>query len=159
MNLRSVWKVPVYCAAAGCVSFYLLAHLGRFLYVVQTVGEDGSVYGAVDPVRSAIVTVVLFLAVILLGGLWFFRSITKAEIALSAGITSALYLLLVLVQLFLPPTMNSLLSISISIFQNFVSFPTSILLKLTGRLPLSAILGSFAPLLFIPFGRRKEEIL
>lgn len=152
MNLRSVWKVPVYCAVSSWISFYLTVYLGRFFYVVQTVAEDGTIHVSADPVRSTIFSVVLFLAVFLLGGLWFFRNMTKAEIALSAGIASVLYLLLVLAQLLLPPLAGNLL-LAISIFQDFVSHPTSLLFKLTGQLPLSAILGSFTPLLFVPFGK------
>ena len=47
-------------------------------------GADGAVEVSVDPLRSTLFQGVLFLAILLLGGLWAFRSMTKLEIAASA---------------------------------------------------------------------------
>ena len=55
-----------------------------------------------DPLRSTLFQGVLFLAILLLGGLWAFRSMTKLEIAASAALISAVYLVVILLQLYLP---------------------------------------------------------
>ena len=154
MKIRpnTLWKVPVYCAVASWISFYLTAYLGGFFFTVKTVDADGIIHLSTDPVRTVIFEVILFWVVLLVGGLWVFRTMTKAEIALSAGIASAMYLLIVLAQLFwdIPVQTNLFLAY----FQNWTGILASYLMKLTKVLPLSVIASSFAPLLFIPFGRK-----
>lgn len=157
MNVRiqTLWRVPVYCAAASWVSFYLTAYLGGFFFMAKTVGADGIIEVSIDPIRSAIFNTALFLAVLLVGGLWAFRSMTKGEIAASAAIAAALYLLMVVAQLYVQGFPLSL-SVRLAYIQNWTSIVSSFLLKLTDSLAISAILSSFAPLLFIPFGRKAD---
>lgn len=153
VRIQTLWKIPVYCAAASWVSFYLTVYLGGPFFTVSTVGADGVTELSADPVRSAIFSGVLFLAVLLVGGLWVVRSMTKAEAAVSAGIASGIYLLIVLAQLCIPNFPLSL-SVALAYIQNWTGTLSSLLLKLTDNLTLSVILSSFAPLLFIPFGRK-----
>ena len=155
MNIRikTLWKVPVFCMVASWISFYLTVYIGGFFFTVKTTGADGITQVSADPIRSAIFNGALFLFVLLVGGLWAFRSMTKAEIAISAGIASGLYLLMVLAQLYVPDFPLSL-SITLAYIQNWTGTLSSFLLKLTDNLTLSVILSSFAPLLFIPFGRK-----
>ena len=101
----------------------------------------------------AIFNTVLFLAVLLVGGLWVFRSMTKKEITLSAGIAAGIYLLIVLAQLYVTNFPLSW-SVKLAYIQTWTSVPFSYLLKLTDNLTLSSIVSAFAPLLFIPFGRK-----
>lgn len=152
IRIRTLWKVPVFCMAASVVCFYLTAYLGRFFFVVKTVGEDGSIQAAADPMRSAIFQSVLFLIVLFVGGFWIVRSMTKAEAAVSAGITSGIYLLIVCAELILPDFPPSL-SVLLAYIQEWKSILSAILMRLTDSLALAAIASSFAPLLFIPFGR------
>ena len=153
VRVRTLWKVPVYCMIASWVSFYLTVYLGGFFYTVQTVGADGIIEVSADPVRSAIFNTVLFLMVLLVGGLWAFRSMTKKEIALSAGIAAGIYLLIVLAQIYVQNFPLSW-SVKLAYIQTWTSVPSSYLLKLTDNLTLSSIVSAFAPLLFIPFGRK-----
>ena len=155
VRIQTLWKVPVYCAAASWVSFYLTAYLGGFFFMAKTVGADGIIEVSIDPIRSAIFNTALFLSVLLVGGLWAFRSMTKGEIAASAAIASALYLLMVVAQLYVQGFPLSL-SVRLAYIQNWTSIASSFLLKLTDSLAISAILSSFAPLLFIPFGRKAD---
>ena len=153
VRIQTLWKVPVYCAAASWISFYLTVYLGGFFFTVKTVGADGITQVSADPIRSAIFNAVLFLIVLLVGGLWAFRSMSKAEIAASSAITSGIYLLIALAQLYI---LNFPLSLSVTLayIQNWTSTVSSFLLKLTDNLTASVILSSFAPLVFIPFGRK-----
>lgn len=153
LRAKTLWKVPVFCFIAGWIGFYVTVYLGRFFFVVEQMGADGIINGSADPVRSAIFHWVLFLAVLLTGGLWAFRAMTKAEIAVSAAIGSAIYLLTVLAQLLIPDFPVSL-TLIFAYIQDWISTPASLLFRLTNNLPASAIMSSFAPLLFIPFGRK-----
>ena len=122
--------------------------------MVRTTGADGAVEVSVDPLRSTIFQGVLFLAILLLGGLWAFRSMTKLEIAASAALISALYLVVILLQLYLPG-FPPVLSVWLAPFQNWKGILSSLLLRFMNfHLALAA--SAFAPFLFVPFGRRQK---
>ena len=155
MKLRpgTLWRVPVFCIIASWISYYITIY-GGFFYVVRTTGADGAVEVSVDPLRSTIFQGVLFLAILLLGGLWAFRSMTKLEIAASAALISALYLVVILLQLYLPGFPPAL-SVWLAPFQNWKGILSSLLLRFMNfHLALAA--SAFAPFLFVPFGRRQK---
>lgn len=150
---RTLWRVPVFCIIASWLSYYITIY-GGFLYVVRTTGADGAVEVSVDPLRSTLFQGVLFLAILLLGGLWAFRSMTKLEIAASAALISALYLVVILLQLYLPGFPPAL-SVWLAPFQNWKGILSSLLLRFMNfHLALAA--SAFAPFLFVPFGRRQK---
>ena len=154
VRAKTLWCVPVFCTIASWLTYYITIYLGGFFFVVQTQGADGAVEVSADPVRTAVFTGVLFLAVLLAGGLWAFRSMTKAEIACSAAILSAIYLVIILLQLFLPGFPLAL-SLRLVPFQNWSTLLSSIVGKLIGgTFPLSLLLSVLTPFLFVPFGRR-----
>ncbi len=155
VRIQTLWKVPVYCAAASWVSFYLTVYLGRYFFIVKTVGADGMTQVSIDPFRSAIFYAACFLIVLLVGGLWVFRSMSKAEIRISAGIAAGIYLIMVLAQLYIPNFPPSL-SMPLAYIQNWTGMLSSFLMELTDNVTISAILSSFAPLLFIPFGQKSD---
>ena len=155
VRIRTLWKVPVYCVVASWISFYLTVYLGGFFFTVKTVGADGVTQVSADPIRSAIFNMALFLIVLLIGGLWAFRSMSKAEIAVSSAIASGFFLLIVLAQLYIPSFPISL-SIRLAYIQNWTGTVSSFLLKLTDNLTVSVILSSFTPMLFILFGRKLD---
>ncbi len=154
MKIRphTLWRVPVYCLLSGVVTFLLTAYFGGLFFGVQTSGPDGAILLSIDPVRSALFNGVLFLTVLMIGGFVILRSMTKAEIALSAAIAIGFYLSITLLQILLP---NFPLSVSVALayVQNWSGILSSFLVRLTGQLYLSAILACFAPALFIPFGK------
>lgn len=153
IRLHTLWRVPVFCLISSYVSFYVTVYLGSAFFVVRTMGADGVTNVSADPVRSAIFDGALFLIVLALGGLWAFRSMTRAEIALSAGIISAVYLIVVVLQLTVPSFPLSL-SMQLAKFFNWTGTVSSWLLRLTDHFAFSTIAACFAPLLFIPFGRK-----
>lgn len=151
---RTLWRVPVFCIIASWLSYYITIY-GEFFYVVRTTGADGAVEVSVDPLRSTLFQGVLFLAILLLGGLWAFRSMTKLEIAASAALISALYLVVILLQLYLPGFPPAL-SVWLAPFQNWKGILPSLLLRFINfHLALAA--SAFAPFLFVPFGRRQKD--
>ena len=150
---QTLWRVPVFCAVASAVSFFLTVYLGRFFFVVETTGADGSTVISADPLRSALFNGVLFVLVLLAGGLLAFRSMTRREIAASAAIFAGIDLVLCLIQLLAPDLLRSLL-VPVALIQNWTATPTSALYQLTGHLPVSALVACFSPFLFVPFGKR-----
>ena len=150
---QTLWRVPVFCAAASAVTFYLTVYLGRFFFVVETTGADGVPVISADPLRSALFNGVLFVLVLLAGGLLAFRSMTRREIAASAAIFAGIDLVLCLLQLLAPDLLSPLL-VPVALIQNWTAVPTSALYHLTGNLPVSALAACFSPFLFVPFGKR-----
>ena len=146
MNLRprTLWRVPVFCLISGIVSYYLTVYVGGGTGFVST------------PLRAFLFSGILFLLILFAGGLWFFRSMTKAEIAVSAGIASAIFLAIALAQLYLPGFPLTL-SFRLAIIQNWIATMASLFQKITGRFTLSVILSNFTPLLFIPFGKTPKR--
>ncbi|MDD3347079.1 hypothetical protein [Oscillibacter sp.] len=153
LRVNTLWRVPVFCIAASWISFYLTVYLGGFFFTVQTIGADGVTEVSVDPLRSAIFNGGLFLIVLLLGGLWAFREMTKAEIAVSAAMISAVYLSATFLQLYFPNFPVSL-SVELAVLQNWTGTLGSFLLKITDQFAFSVLSGNLAPFLFVPFGRK-----
>ena len=107
-----------------------------------------------DPVRSSIFHWVLFLLILVVGGILFLRSMTKKEIALSAAIISGIYLIFVLLQLYLPSFPLGV-SVILAQFQNWTGTVSNTLYQITGNLTLSTIAACFSPFLYLFFGKSK----
>ena len=146
----------MFCIVFSWISYYLTVYIGGFFFTVKTVGADGITEVSADPLRSAIFNGFLFLTVLLLGGLWAFRSMTRIEIAVSAASISLLYLTVVLAQLYIP-SFPLVLSIWLASFQNWTGTLSSFLIKLTDNFQVSVLLSNLAPFLFVPFGRKSIE--
>lgn len=157
MRIRkhTLWRVPVYCMVSGWISFYLTAYIGGFFFTNKTI-IDGTTHLSVDPIRSLIFHGVLFAAILLLGGLFFFRNMTKQELALSAAIASALYLIITLGQIFVPELLRPI-TMSLAKIQNWDAFVSSLLMQVTSKVNLSALLSNLTPFLFVLFGKKKAH--
>lgn len=153
LRIRTLWRVPVYCIISSWISYYLTVYLGGFFFAVQTTRPDGVIEVSADPLRSVIFSGVLFLAVLLLGGFWAFRTMTKRELAVSAVIASAFFLALTLAQMYIPDFSLSASMVFVKL-QNWTGTLANLLYRLTQHLTLSALLANLAPLLFIPFGSK-----
>lgn len=157
IRVRTLWRVPVYCLIASSVSAFLTLRFGGLIYVKELVEANGVTQSVIDPVKNIIFNAVMFLLVLLVGGLLCFRSMTKKEIAVSTAITSALYLAIVLLQLFLPNAANTMpasLLAAMMYIQNWTSILSSWIVQLTKQFTVAVIAASFAPMLFVPFGRK-----
>lgn len=149
MKLRTntLWKVPVFCIACGFVCLLLTTCIGGYIIRDTSVTEDGITKISINAARSAIWSGFLFVAGLLAGGLWAFRSMTKAEIAVSAAIMTTAYFLLYALQL----TGTSMLYMG---FTSWITNLYTVLYQLTKQAQLSHWLPCLAPLLFIPFGKK-----
>lgn len=153
IRARTLWRVPVFCLLASLVTYWLTIYGGVF-YIQRTVGADGTVQLSTDPLRTALFSGVLFLAVLLVGGLWAFRSMSRREIALSAALLIAPMLAVVIAQLALP-SFPVEVSLFLSRFYEWTGSLAYLLMRLSLPLPAATVAAQFAPLLFVPFGRRE----
>ena len=151
---KSWWRVPVYCMAAGIVTFWVTVLIGGRLFAVTGMGTDGIPTISVDPLRSAIFNGVLFAAVLLIGGLWFLKGMTKRDIAVSAAIASLMYLLLVAFQVFMP-TVAGQFVIQITHLQNWIAIPGTLVTQLTRNVKVGIWLTNLTPFLFLLFGKKE----
>lgn len=149
-----LWKVPLYCLVASFVSFYITVSMG-FFYLVKNVGADGVTEVSVDPVRSAIFNIFLFVLVLLIGGLRFKKPMSKSEIAVSSAIVSAFYFAVTLIQIFVPNS-PPLFTTAMVYLQSWTGAAAAVLFNVFG-FPAAALLSCLAPFLFVPFGRRQAE--
>lgn len=154
MRVRTLWRVPVFCLLASAVSYWLTIFPGYLFYVNRVANADGSIEVSVDPLRSTLLQIALFLLVLLPGGLWAFRSMTRREIASSAALLILPMLAIVLAQLWLPSFPVNV-SMFLSPFYNWSGSLSSLLMRCSLPLPAATIIAQFAPLLFVPFGRRQ----
>ena len=154
VRLNTLWRVPVFYLCASWISFYLTVYLGSF-YLVKTTGADGVTEVSIDPIRSAILDLVLLLAVLLLGGLWACRGMTKMEIFLSAAILVAVYVIINLLEIFFDVPVS--LSLTLAKFQNINGMISSFLFRLTDQLELSVLISDLTPFLFLLFGKRSTR--
>ena len=84
------WKVPLYCIVASWVCFQLkVRFLGRWAIITL---PDGSISS--DNTRWMIMSAVLFLAVVCVGGFFLFRKMTRKEIFFSSSVLAALNIVL-----------------------------------------------------------------
>ena len=154
MRVRTLWRVPVFCLLASLLSYWRTVFAGPLFYVNRVANADGSIEVFVDPLRGTLFKIVLFLLVLLPGGLWAFRSMTRREIACSAALLILPMLAIVLAQLFLPGFPLKV-SVFLSPFYNWSGSLSSLLMRCSLPLPAATIIAQFAPLLFVPFGRQK----
>lgn len=146
---RHWWKVPLYCLIASWICFQLEVRLLlRFAIVTM---PDGSISS--DSTRSLIVFAFVFVAVLLIGGLAFFRKISRRELLVSALVMVALNVVATLIAY----KVQGMFALYWSEFTEWSIFIPQLLYKL-GMEPdnfLAGVLRWLAPLLFVPFGKKE----
>ena len=155
-RIKQLWKVPVFCLISSIISFLVTVYWGGRFFTAETIGPDGIPIVSIDPIRSAVFNGALFVIVLLLGGFWAFRGMTKSEIALSAAIISGIYFTIALTQLYLPNFPVSI-SLMLAYIQNWTGTIASALHKITDNFQLAVLLANFAPFLFVPFGCKLDK--
>ena len=149
---QTLWRIPLYYLVASWIGFYVLVFLFSSFCVVKSVGADGLINVNINPILRTIVSITVLLAVFFLGGFWLCRKMTRREIALSAGILSVFYFVWVLSE-FLAPGWDASISMAYA-FMSLNAEVSSLLCALTGQSQLSSLIGCFAPMLFVLFGKK-----
>jgi len=147
---RSWWKVPLYCNAASWICFQLEARfLGRWAIVTL---PDGSISS--DPTRWLIMSAILFAAVVCIGGLLFFRKMTRKEIFCSASVLAVCNIVFGL----LAYQMQGMFALYLAEFTEWDDFISSLLFQLTQNAWVTAIAAwILPPYIFVLFGKKAAD--
>lgn len=137
-RISRLWKVPVFCLAAGFLSFYANVFLVSRFAVVQL--PDGSL--TANPTLTTLFSA-LFLILSLVLGNHLLRNMTPKERFLSALIQ------VVFLLVSLPSAMLSTYATEWSRLIDRIVF------AMTDNIYLTAILSCFAPLLLVPSRKKK----
>lgn len=147
----TLWRIPVYYLAASAVGFYVLVFLYATFCVKPTVGPDGVANAAVNEVLTTVIGLAVVAGVLCLGGFWLCRKMTRKEVALSAGLLTAVYLLWVGSEL-LFPGWDATLGIA-TYFMSLNAEVGGLLVRLIGSPMVASLISCFTPMLFVCFGR------
>lgn len=146
---KSWWKVPLYCLAAGWICFELEVRLlGRFAIVTL---PDGSITS--DNTRWIIMCGILFVITIAVGGLFFFRRMSRQELFVSASVMVALNAVCSLIAY----KTNGTFSFYWAELTEWSSFVPQLLYRLQINEWISAILTWALPYLFLLFGKSRSN--
>lgn len=152
-RISQLWKVPVFCAAAGYLGLYLLVYAYSALAV--TVHPDGT--ATINDLVANLLMAALFLITLAIG-YFLFRKLTKVEILLSAGITSLVLLILQCIQLFFT---GSTLDLKLGMLLVYLTEWSRIISQLCYLITKNAWVGAFvvclAPFVFVPFGKAERN--
>lgn len=147
---KSWWKVPLYCIIASWVCFQLeVRFLGKWAIVTL---PDGSISS--DNIRWMIMTAVLFIAVVCVGGFLFFRKMTRRELFCSASVLVVLNIIFGLIAY----KRQGMFSIYFSELTEWDSFISSALFQVTRNIWVSAVIDwVLPPYIFVLFGRKAAD--
>ncbi len=155
MKIRKkiLWKVPLFCIAAGMAAFNVVVFLiGQFTIVTL---PDGTITS--DGTRVLIVYGVIFIVTLIVGGM-VFRNMTRKEIFFSASIIVAIGLIIDLIQWAFNLTTGpgAVFFIYASQIFEWSSIVSQLLYRVSENIWFGAFFGSLTPYLFIPFGKKEQ---
>ena len=157
MKLRKqmLWRIPAFGIVAGFVWFWLNVSILGQLTIVQL---PDAAY-TVDPLRSLLLYAFVLAATVAVAALWITPKMTRREVAASSAILVAFYLVGVGIQVILQHMGASMLTVSIGEAYEWTHLISQLFCLLVGtegsRLLVGIVLECFAPLLFIPFGKKE----
>ena len=150
---KTLWKVVLYFPIASLIGGYLRVALSS-LYMHRVTNPDGTLSAVVDPLKEGLVNGGLLLVVILIGGIVFFRTMSRKEIAQSAAILTAIEVILVLLEQVAPNFIRTIfigpLGMMFSLFSMVASYIAIVL-----PVPvLPHLIAALTPMVFVFFGRK-----
>ena len=140
------WKVPLYCAVAGWVSFQLMVHILGKLAIVTL--PDGTVTS--NNTTWMLLSGCVFLVAILVGGFVFFRKMTRQDVFKSATVMVILNAIMGIIAN-IQAQAYPMIWVYVSEWSSFLS---QFLFRLHVNEWVSALVVWSAPLLFVPFGKK-----
>ncbi|MFA5536581.1 MAG: hypothetical protein WDA53_05365 [Bacillota bacterium] len=152
MSKKKLWKVPLYCIFAGIITFYATVNfLGRFMI---TRLPDGTI--TLDNTNALIIHGGIFILVLIAGGLFFYRDMTRKEIFFSASIIVIIGLMMTLTQWAFNLTTGpgAVFFIYASLAFEWSNIVPQLLYRVNENLWLGAFIGNLTPYLFIIFGKK-----
>ncbi|AMJ41563.1 hypothetical protein [Anaerotignum propionicum] len=155
MELKKIfWKVPLFCIAAGVIAFYMEVFLMIRFVIVKL--PDGTI--KTDNTRELIIYGSIFIVTLIVGGMIFFRNMTRKEIFFSASIIVAIGLIMDLTQwaFNLTTGRGAVFFMYASQIFEWSSIVPQLFHRVNENLWLASVIGSLTPYLFIPFGKKEQ---
>lgn len=150
---KNLWKVPLFCILAGVLASNVAVYLiGRFMIVIH---PDGTITS--DNTRILIGYGAIFIVTLIVGGMVFFRNMTRKEIFFSASIIVGFGLLMNVIQwaFNLTTGTGALFFVYTSQIFEWSSIVALLLFRVIENTWLGVFIGSLTPYLFILFGKRE----
>lgn len=150
MVKRVWWKVPLYCIVIGYISFWIM--VGPYGRLAHKTLPDGTITS--DNNLWMLLSGILFVAVLLLGGLLFFRKMTRKELLYSATVMFVLNAIMGIVSYVLP--FSSITFFFVEIAEWYSVIP-QLFYKLGGTSAIAwigSVVGWASVYLFVPFGKK-----
>ncbi|WP_312048101.1 hypothetical protein [Anaerotignum sp.] len=155
MELKKIfWKVPLFCITAGVIAFYVEVFLMIRFVIVKL--PDGTI--KTDNTRELIIYGSIFIVTLIVGGMIFFRNMTRKEIFFSASIIVAIGLIMDLTQWAFNLTTGpgAVFFIYASQIFEWSSIVPQLFHRVNENLWFASVIGSLTPYLFIPFGKKEQ---
>ena len=151
--MKFLWKVPLYCVVASWICWQLeILVLGRWAIITL---PDGAITS--DSTRWMIMSALLFLAIVCIGGLLFFRKMTRKEIFRSASVLVALNIALGIFTYITQRTLTSFSMLWMELTE-WDSIFSQILLKLgLNEWVRAVITWVLPPYVFLLFGKKEAH--
>lgn len=159
MNIRknTLWRVPVFCVIAGYIRSYVTFY--AFSNFAMVILPDGTVTH--DETRILIISWVVFLGLLLFGGLVVLRSMTRKEIFCSASIMVFYYIALAIIERVFNLTTGPAILAMMNLYMPFewCSAIAQLYWNVLGasNTLISAVLRVVPVYLFVLFGKREAE--
>ena len=155
ISSKNLWKVPIFCIIAGWLASNTVVYLiGRFMTVIH---PDGTITS--DNTRILIGYGAIFIVTLIVGGMVFFRNMTRKEIFFSASIIVGFGLLMNVIQWAFNLTTGTgalfFLFTFTSLSFEWSSFVPLLLFRVIGYTWVGVFIGSLTPYLFIIFGKKE----
>ncbi len=149
---QSWWKILAYTLAASLLSFYLEVRIGAKFAIITL--PDGSV--STDHTRWLLLSGCIFVIFLLIGGLVFFRKLSRKELFYSASVMVAVDIAGTLISNFTQRTpAGAAFAVYFSEFTSWNDFVADVLLNVIGLNPwISTIFAWSIPYLFVLFGKK-----
>jgi hypothetical protein len=157
MNIqkKSLWNVPLFCVISGIVVYILSVQILFPMAIVRL--PDGVVTS--NNTLVLIIYGAIFVVTLLIGGLVFFRNMTRKELVLSASIVVLYGAILLFIQWAFRLRTGPAVLPMIYLFRPFewCSFVSQIFFKISDNLWLGAAVEVLTPYLFVLFGKKSSE--
>lgn len=154
MEIRknTLWRVPVFCLIAGEFAYHIVLRLLIRWALVPL--PDGTL--TIDSGKEMLIYGLILIATLLIGR-WFFRTMNRKEIFVSASILILFDLTLTGIQFLLPPTKGAyaLFFLYASRLFEWSNLIYQLIFQITGSIWAGVFLNCLAPYLFVLPGRRK----
>ena len=149
----SWWKVPLYCIAASRISFRLKVRIGAAFAISRL--PDGTV--SIDNTRWMVMSGVIFVVFLLLGGL-LFRRMSRQEVFYSASVMVLFNVIGGLISYFFQRTaFGSSFAMFYSELHEWSVFVSRFIYNIGMNQWIGAVIVWAVPYLFVFFGKRLRD--